>query len=58
MYDMYPENLEGTHVIVGSMNMGYDIYLTLPGIELTTCSVRPKCAPIPLGSGPYIYRFV
>ena len=24
---MYPENPEGTQVIVGSMNMGYDIYL-------------------------------
>ena len=22
---LYPENPEGTHVIVGSMNMGYDI---------------------------------
>ena len=31
---MYPENPEGTQVIVGSMNMGYDIYPTLPGIEL------------------------
>ena len=36
---MYPENPEGTQVIVGCMNMGYDIYQTLPGIELTTCSV-------------------
>ena len=36
---MYLENLEGNQVIVGSMNMGYDIYPTLPGIELTTCSV-------------------
>ena len=35
---MHPENPEGTQVIVGSMNMGY-IYPTLPGIELTTCSV-------------------
>ena len=24
-----PENLEGTRVIMGSMNSGYDIYLTL-----------------------------
>ena len=46
---MYPENPEGTQVIVGFMNMGYDIYPTLTGIELTTYSVRPKCAPIPLG---------
>ena len=34
---MYPENPEGTQVIVSSMNMY--IYPTLPGIELTTCSV-------------------
>ena len=45
---MYPENPEGTRVIVGSMNMGYDMNPTLPGIELTTY-FRPKCAPIPLG---------
>ena len=31
---MYPENPEGTRVIVGSMNMGYDIYPTLPTLEL------------------------
>ena len=36
---MSPENPKGTQVIVGSMNMGYDIYPTLPGIELITCSV-------------------
>ena len=36
---MYQENPEGTQVIVGSMNVEYDIYPTLPGIELTTCSV-------------------
>ena len=35
---MYPENHEGTQVIVGSINMGY-ISVTLPRIELTTCSV-------------------
>ena len=35
---MYPENPEGTQVIVGSMNMGY--------IELTTCSGRPKREPL------------
>ena len=36
-----PENPEGTQVIVGCMNMGYDIYIrhVWPGIELTTCSV-------------------
>ena len=36
---MYPENPERTRVIVSSMNMGYDIYPTLPGIKLTACSV-------------------
>ena len=38
---MYPENPEETHIIVGSLNMGYIymIYPTLPRIELTTCSV-------------------
>ena len=25
MYQVYPENPEGTRVIVGSMNIGYDI---------------------------------
>ena len=33
---MYPENPEGAQVIVGSMKMGYRLYPTLPGIELTT----------------------
>ena len=32
-------NPEGARVIVGSMNVGYDIYPTLTGIELTTYSV-------------------
>ena len=36
---MYPENPEGTQVIVGSMIR--DIYPTLPGIELTTWLFRP-----------------
>ena len=36
---MYPENPEGTRVIVGSLNMGYDIYPTLQGLEHATCSV-------------------
>ena len=43
---MYPENPEGTQVIVGSMNMGY-IYPTLPGIELTT--FRPGREPMTQG---------
>ena len=36
---MYPENLKGTRAIVGYMNMGYDIYPTLPELELATCPV-------------------
>ena len=47
---MYPENLEGTQVIVSSMNMGYNIYPTLPGIELTTRSV-PSSAQFVRGWG-------
>ena len=43
---MYPENPEGTRLIVGSMNVGY--VSDTAGRELATCSV-PKCAPIPLG---------
>ena len=37
---VYPENPEGTQVIVGLMNMGY--IRSLPGIELTTCSVSKR----------------
>ena len=42
---MYPENLKGTRVIVGSMNMGY-----VSGTARTRIRnlFRPKCAPIPL----------
>ena len=43
---MYPENPEGTRVIVGSMNMGYvsDTARTL------TCNLfHPQCMPIPIG---------
>ena len=42
---MYPENSEWIRAIVGSVNMGYDIYPTLSGLELATCS-RPKRTPI------------
>ena len=38
-----PENPKGTRVIVGSMNMKYYLYPTLPGIELATCSVQSAC---------------
>ena len=40
---MYQENPEGTRVVVGSMNMGYDIYSTLQWIEFATCSVPCAC---------------
>ena len=36
---VYPENSEGTQVIEGYKNMGYDIYPTLQGINLTTSFV-------------------
>ena len=38
---IYPgePSLKRPNVIVGSLNVGYDIYPTLPGIELTTCSI-------------------
>ena len=40
---MYPENLEGTRVIIGSMNMGYDSDIpvsdTVLEIELSTCFI-------------------
>ena len=36
---MYPEHHEETHVIAGSVIMGYEIYPTLPGIELAVCSL-------------------
>ena len=37
---MYLENPEGTRVIIGSMNMGYDIHSTLLGLELATWGIR------------------
>ena len=43
---MYPENPEGTQVIVGSMNMGY---ISDSVRNLTHNLFRPKCEPIPLG---------
>ena len=44
--NMYQNSPERPQVIVGSINMGYDIP-TLPGIELTL--FRPEFTPIPLG---------
>ena len=41
---MYPENREERRLIVGSINMGYDIYPTLPGFEHATCSITSEIA--------------
>ena len=46
---MHQENLEETQVIVGSMNMGYDIYPALSARNRTHNLFCPKCGPIPLG---------
>ena len=43
---MYPENPEGTQVIVGSMNMGY---ISDPARNQTHNLFRPKRESIPLG---------
>ena len=43
---MYPENLEGTQVIVGSVNMGY---ISDTARNRTHNLFRPKREPIPLG---------
>ena len=43
---MYPENPEGTQVIVGSMNMGY---ISDTARNQTHNLFRPKREPIPLG---------
>ena len=43
---MYPENPEGTQVIVGSMNMGY---ISNTARNQTRNLFRPKHEPIPLG---------
>ena len=43
---MYPENPEGTQVIVGSVNMGYISYSAR---NRTHNLFRPKREPIPLG---------
>ena len=49
---MYPDNPEGTRVIVGSiiMNMRCDIYSTCQESNSQPVPFQlPKCAPIPLG---------
>ena len=48
---MYPENPEGTQVIVGSMNMGY---ISDTARNRTHNLFRPKREPIPLGHSDHI----
>ena len=48
---MYPENPEGTQVIVGSMNMGY---ISDTARNRTHNLFRPKREPIPLGHRVFI----
>ena len=51
---MYPENFEGTQVVVGSMNMGY----ISDTARNRTHLFRPKREPIPLGhSDDIMIRF-
>ena len=50
---MYPENPEGTQVIVGSMNMGY---ISDTARYRTHNLFRPKRAPIPLGHSDIQWR--
>ena len=52
---MYPENPEGTQVIVGSMNMGY---VSDTARDRTHNLFRLKCAPIPLGHSDGQYYHV
>ena len=55
---MYPENPEGTRVILGYMNMGYDIFPTLPGLGIHNL-FHLKRVQIPLGhSGGHSNRHV
>ena len=44
---MYPENLKGTQVIVGFINMGYDIYLSLYYRTQTRNLFHHRRMPIP-----------
>ena len=52
---MYPENPEGTQVIVGSMNMGY---ISDTARNRSHNLFRPKREPIPLGhsDGQCVYE--
>ena len=49
---MYPENPEGTQVIVGSMNMGY---ISDTARNRTHNLFRPKREPIPLGHSDRLF---
>ena len=51
---MYPENSEGTQVIVGSMNIGYISYTAR---NHTHNVFRPKREPISLGHNDGFTRF-
>ena len=51
---MYPENSEGTQVIVGSMNMGY---ISDTARSRTRNLFRPKWEPIPLGHSDGLSRY-
>ena len=50
---MYPENPEGTQVIVGSMNMGY---ISDTARNRTHNLFRPKREPIPLGHSDHEFQ--
>ena len=52
---MYPENPEGTQVIVGSMNMGY---ISDTARNRTHNLFRPKREPIPLGHSAHFPRLI
>ena len=52
---MYPENPEGTQVIVGSVNMGY---ISDTARNRTHNLFRPKREPIPLGHSDSEFVFV
>ena len=52
---MYPENLEGTQVIVGSMNMGY---ISDNARNRTHNLFRPKREPIPLDQSDKLHILV
>ena len=52
---MYPENPEGTQVIVGSMNMGY---ISDTARNRTHNLFRPKREPIPLGHSRLLLVFI